>query len=982
MLELRTLGTVGVQTAGEQPAELLRIQPKRLALLAFLALADSGHFRRRDTIVSLFWPESDQEHARAALRQSLRGLRRTLGEDVLVSHGEEVVGLASEKLWCDATAFLGASDAGDFDTALQLYRGDFLEGLFVSDGAAELEQWTDGVRSDLRRRAVAAAAWLSQSAERAGDLSVASARARQALAFEPDDEPSLRRLVTLLDRMGERPAAIRVYEEFSARLATELDAQPSPETIALATALRNRPATVSGAVLGAASAVEPPVRSVSGESIPHPVAAPASPRAVDRRRFLVPVTMLGTVTLVAAMLLARRPPLATPVDARVVAVLPFRIDGADSALSYLSEGMVDLLAMKLTGEGGPRAADPRSTMSAWRSSDAADVDAPGPDAARQAALRLGAGRMIDGAIVGTPNHLTLSASLISLPGGETVTRAAVTGTSDSLATMVDRLALDLMAGEAGGSERNLSALASMPALQAYLAGQAAYRLGQWSQATERFNRALQLDSTFALAAMGLASAALWVPNHIDLARGQRLAWAARDRLEPRDRAYLTAKFMAMTTGDRLQLWEQVVTAMPDRPDAWYELGDLHLHWGAMLGVDSPTVRAASAFERALALDSSAVGHHILAEAVTHQIEIATSRRDSLTVQRLTKVARSLDPGLGWLVAQSSGDSLALDSLRARFSEMDIGSLLSLSLLTQQNHLAAADAERIAEAMGRRAVSRTERSLAAITKVSVALNGGRPVRALAASSELPDIIRGHQFDFWDRRTVPVYAALYWEGDSAAGARAASELAWFTEAPPATEPRALTRQYTALCAVEQWRLQHGDTRTTARTIQRLTSGARAILPGGTTWVGPGADTLETVAFTRGCASLLAAWLAVVQKSPEAGAALRQADSLTTAGAIDWLSLLYENLVLARLHELQGDLRSALAATRRRVTFCCSVAFLSSYLREEGRLAALTGDRQGAVRAYRHYLSLRANHEAELRPEVQRVRRELAGLLSEQP
>ncbi len=47
---------------------------------------------------------------------------------------------------------------------------------------------------------------------------------------------------------------------------------------------------------------------------------------------------------------------------------------------------------------------------------------------------------------------------------------------------------------------------------------------------------------------------------------------------------------------------------------------------------------------------------------------------------------------------------------------------------------------------------------------------------------------------------------------------------------------------------------------------------------------------------------------------------------------------------------------------------------YLREEGRLAALTGDRQGAIRAYRHYLALRGDAEPGLQPEVRRVREEL--------
>ena len=88
---------------------------------------------------------------------------------------------------------------------------------------------------------------------------------------------------------------------------------------------------------------------------------------------------------------------------------------------------------------------------------------------------------------------------------------------------------------------------------------------------------------------------------------------------------------------------------------------------------------------------------------------------------------------------------------------------------------------------------------------------------------------------------------------------------------------------------------------------------------------------------------------------------------------------NLVVARLAEIQGDLPLALRAVRRRsrtATTCCPW-YLSTYLREEGRLSALTGDTAGAVRAYRHYLALRPDPEPAVRPEVDAVRTRLAGL-----
>lgn len=53
--------------------------------------------------------------------------------------------------------------------------------------------------------------------------------------------------------------------------------------------------------------------------------------------------------------------------------------------------------------------------------------------------------------------------------------------------------------------------------------------------------------------------------------------------------------------------------------------------------------------------------------------------------------------------------------------------------------------------------------------------------------------------------------------------------------------------------------------------------------------------------------------------------------------------------------------------------ATVYLASHLREEGRLAALTGDRDGAIRAYDHYLALRSDPEPALRPVVEAVRAE---------
>jgi hypothetical protein len=92
-------------------------------------------------------------------------------------------------------------------------------------------------------------------------------------------------------------------------------------------------------------------------------------------------------------------------------------------------------------------------------------------------------------------------------------------------------------------------------------------------------------------------------------------------------------------------------------------------------------------------------------------------------------------------------------------------------------------------------------------------------------------------------------------------------------------------------------------------------------------------------------------------------------------------FVNLEVARLRERQGDLRAALAAVRRRPYAYHLTDYLAAHLRAEGRLAALTGDSAGAVRAYRHYLALRSDAEPSVRPSVDSVRAELTKLVGNQ-
>src|SRR3954471_20940376 len=99
MIELRLLGTIRLESTDQAAMDTLVGQPKALALFAYLALARPRGFHQRDRIVGLFWPELDQEHARAALRKLLHRLRQSIGEETVQAAGNESISLAPGAVW-------------------------------------------------------------------------------------------------------------------------------------------------------------------------------------------------------------------------------------------------------------------------------------------------------------------------------------------------------------------------------------------------------------------------------------------------------------------------------------------------------------------------------------------------------------------------------------------------------------------------------------------------------------------------------------------------------------------------------------------------------------------------------------------------------------------------------------------------------------------------------------------------------------------
>jgi len=244
VFRLRVLGQIDLRDACGSEVRPVLAQPKRLALLVYLVVSRPQRMHRRDGLLSLFWPDLPESRARNALRQALHQLRDALGSEVLTTRGADAVGVNAAALGCDAVELENALDRGRLADAVLAYGGELLPA-FSIEGASAFNEWLDEMRLRLRNRAARAGWALAEQQERSGDMAAAAATARRAAELTVDDEMALRQLMSLLDRTGDASGAIRVYEDFAARLRRDLDLEPSPDTRALHDSLRagNRPAT-------------------------------------------------------------------------------------------------------------------------------------------------------------------------------------------------------------------------------------------------------------------------------------------------------------------------------------------------------------------------------------------------------------------------------------------------------------------------------------------------------------------------------------------------------------------------------------------------------------------------------------------------------------------------------------------------------------------------------------------------------------------
>lgn len=352
MVRLQTLGELGLWGAAGQELRSLLVQPKRVALLTYLAVAKPRGFHRRDSLLALLWPDQDAFHARAALRQVIHSLRHSLGEQALLARGEDLA-LDPAHFTCDVWSFEEAAQRGEHESAASIYGGEFLPGFFLS-GAPEFEQW---VETERRRLSQAYAAELQGLAEEATgrDPALAVNRWRQLAEHDPYSPRIALRLMQALDAAGDAPAAILHAEQHAALLREELDAEPDPEVSALADGLRSRPAGARVEVAArpqvAAESIETSRQQAApsaSDGAPPAARADGRPSRAARRPAVVGagvVLVLACLGIYAAFFRSGHATREAPITS--VAVLPFKNLSHDPENEYFGDGLSEALLDRL-----------------------------------------------------------------------------------------------------------------------------------------------------------------------------------------------------------------------------------------------------------------------------------------------------------------------------------------------------------------------------------------------------------------------------------------------------------------------------------------------------------------------------------------------------------------------------------------------------------------------------------------------------------
>jgi hypothetical protein len=492
-------------------------------------------------------------------------------------------------------------------------------------------------------------------------------------------------------------------------------------------------------------------------------------------------------------------------------------------------------------------------------------------------------------------------------------------------------------------------------------GQQQMRRSRFFEAHQSFTTALGLDSTFALAAMALETAQSWSPVNYGGANHLPLAYRHRNRLTPRDSIVLHMRIPGtfagrpMTLREVSDLRERMVLQVPDRPEAWYLIGDAYFHRGTAMGLsrDEAVRRADNALRRVLALDP---------DLSYIKFHLAQMHLGPTSLQRLKDLSDSLgiaSPSLDIATAVMSGDSTNVAAYRDRLRALDPDQLAEVTYLAQGTPIGDLAYE---QGLARSTTADQRANLVMIVRAGLWMQG-RPQQARREHQRLEELGAAPATVL---SPSVVFAALFDDGDSLlateAVAATAARLRLGTARP---EPTLFAHRAGSLIA-GLWSAHVGDTTMLRAAIARLDAiGARTDSTHQAGVARLYADALRLVSTTgQPDRTLLDAFEAATRVGPAVVGPIPEIRSAL-------------NLIAARSWERSGDMRRASMAAERAATWDVTALVQHAALRDVGRTKLAAGDTAGAERAWKEFLFWRNRAEPAQRKSDDQIRAKLAEL-----
>ncbi|GJM39919.1 MAG: transcriptional activator [Ardenticatenaceae bacterium] len=206
---------------------------------------------RREVLMTLFWPDvllkssqANLRHALYHLRQAIPAVNNAAGEAIpFVLADRYTIQLNPDgRFQVDLHQFemltRSAASMEDLETAVSLYRDDFLTGFYLPDSPA-FENWIQEKRTNYQRLFLNTLSRLTQNHIENGKLNEAQKTARRQLEIDNLREEAHGQLMRILALNGRRTDALSHYQTLRQLLQDELGIMPSATIEALVEAIRN-----------------------------------------------------------------------------------------------------------------------------------------------------------------------------------------------------------------------------------------------------------------------------------------------------------------------------------------------------------------------------------------------------------------------------------------------------------------------------------------------------------------------------------------------------------------------------------------------------------------------------------------------------------------------------------------------------------------------------------------------------------------------